>query len=92
MDGLAAGAFDEVVLGAHDDQPPGARIMAPGDFDHVGADDILGIGQGLALQQAHEGFVGIGCLVAGGDLVEGRGLRVAGLKIERCQDAAIDRD
>ena len=26
LHGLAAGAFDQVVLGAHDDQPPGARV------------------------------------------------------------------
>jgi hypothetical protein len=32
---LAAGAFDQVVLRTHHDQPARTRIMAPGDLDEV---------------------------------------------------------
>src|SRR5438874_1891942 len=42
---LAAGAFDQVVLGAEDDETAGAWIQSPGDFDDVGARHILGVGQ-----------------------------------------------
>src|SRR5437773_5749269 len=38
---LAAGALDEVIFGADDDEPAGARVEAPADFDDVGAGDIL---------------------------------------------------
>src|SRR5215469_18294418 len=43
LDGLAAGAFDDVVHGAHDDEAARADIKPPGDFNNVGADDMLGI-------------------------------------------------
>ena len=67
LHGLAAGAFDDVVLGAHHDEPAGARVEPPGDFDDVRADDIFRVGQGFAFQQPHERFVAVGGLVAGGD-------------------------
>src|SRR5882724_3280780 len=98
LDGLAAGALDEVVLGAHDDQPAGARVEPPGDFDDVGADDVLGVGKIFGVQEAHERFTGVGGLIAGGDFfVEfGRfiGVRkmVRGREVKRGEDAAIDGD
>src|SRR5258708_4946534 len=67
LDGLAAGAFDEIVLGAHDDEPAGARVEPPGDFDDVGAVDVLGIRKIFAIEEAHEWFTAVGVLVAGGD-------------------------
>jgi len=43
LDGLAAGAFEEIVLGAHDNEPAGARVEAPGDFDDVGTPASSGV-------------------------------------------------
>src|ERR1035438_866522 len=45
LDGLAARALDQIVLGAHHDEPARARVEPPRDFDDVGAGDIFGVGQ-----------------------------------------------
>ena len=58
---------DDVVLGADDEEPAGPGIEAPRDFHQVGADHILGVGQGPSLEQAHKRFVGVRSAVAGGD-------------------------
>src|SRR6185437_11390445 len=59
LHGLAAGAFDEVVLGAHDNEPSGPRIESPGDFDDVRANDSLGVGQRFAVEPADERFIAV---------------------------------
>ena len=60
MHGLTARALDEIILGAHDDEPARPRVEPPGDFDDVRANNILGVRQRLAFEQAHEWFVAIG--------------------------------
>src|SRR5437763_16799280 len=62
LDGLAAGAFEEIVLGAHDDEPARARVETPGDVNGVGAHYVLGVRQRLALEQTDERFVAVRCL------------------------------
>ena len=57
LHGLAAGALGQIVQGAEDEEPAGARIQTPGDFDDVGAGDVFGVGQGLAIEEADERFV-----------------------------------
>src|SRR4051812_46540164 len=54
LDGLAAGAFDEVVFRTHHDEPARPRIQSPGDLDEIGPDDVLGVGQIFAFQQPDE--------------------------------------
>src|SRR5439155_14607609 len=67
---LAAGAFDQVVLGAEDDETAGAWIQSPGDFDDVGARHILGVGQSrpVGIQETDERFVPVSRAVTGSDL------------------------
>ena len=64
MDGLAAGAFDEIVFGAHDDKSASAGVEPPGDFYHVRSGDILSVGQGFTFEKSDEGFVAIGLPVS----------------------------
>ena len=66
---LAAGAFDDVVLGTQDQEAPGARIESPGEFQGVGADDVLGVGKRFAFENPDERFVGIGGPITGTDLL-----------------------
>lgn len=65
MDRLTAGAFDQVVFGAHDNEAASARVESPGDFDYIRASDVFGVGQRFALQQPNERLVAISLLVAG---------------------------
>src|SRR5690606_10095368 len=69
LNGLAAGAFDDIVLGAYDDQAVGARVEPPGDLHEVRPDDILGVGQRFALQQPDEWFRAVSLLVSGGNFI-----------------------
>ena len=98
MDGLAAGAFDDVVLGAHDDEPAGARVEPPGDFADIRADDIFRVGQCFAFEQTDERLVGVSSLISGGNFFSelGRARCVAEMfarrEIQRGQNAAIHRD
>ncbi len=41
LDGLAGGAFDEVILGAHEDEAPGAGVVPPGDVEEVGMGHVF---------------------------------------------------
>jgi len=45
LNGLATCTLDQIVLGAHDNEPAGARIESPRDFDDVCADNIFRVGQ-----------------------------------------------
>src|SRR5437016_531972 len=69
---LAAGALNDVVLGAQDNEAAGPVIQAPRDFDDVCADDILGVGERLALEQADKRLVAESGLVAGVDFFRER--------------------
>src|SRR6267142_2391457 len=95
---LAAGAFDEVVLGAHYEQPSRAWIESPGNFEDVGARDVLGVRQRLGIEQANEGFMAVGRFVAGGNLLTqlihafGIGEMLFRREIKRGEDTAIYRD
>src|SRR5438034_5838230 len=60
LDGLAAGALDDVVQRAHDDEPAGAGVEPPRDLNHVRADDILDVGQRFAVEQADKRFIAEG--------------------------------
>ena len=95
---LAAGTFDEIVFGAHDDEPSGAGIQPPGEFEDIGAHDILRVGQGLAFQQTNKRLTGISLLITRGDAFTeggdfgGRRKILHGREVERGEDAAVDRD
>src|SRR4051812_21386622 len=45
LNGLAAGALDDVIFGAHHDQAACPRVKAMGDFQKICANDIFAIGQ-----------------------------------------------
>src|SRR5579884_1096770 len=67
LDGLAACAFDDVVLGAHHDQPAGAMVQPPGDFYDVCSYNMLGVRQCLAVKQANKWFVAVSGLITRGN-------------------------
>lgn len=51
MDRLAAGAFDEVILGADHQEPAGARVHAPGEFEDMGVHHIFRARQRLVFER-----------------------------------------
>ena len=59
LDGLAARAFDDIILGAHHDEPARARVEPPRDFDDVRAVDVFCVRQILAVEQTDERFVAV---------------------------------
>ncbi len=65
LDGLAGGAFDEIVLCAEDEHSPSARVEAEGDVAEVCPSDVLGIGEAGGGEDANEGAVGVGVLPSG---------------------------
>jgi hypothetical protein len=97
LDGLAAGAFNEVVFGAEDDESACARVDAPRDLEDVGSGDVFGVGQGRAVEKPDERFTGVGGAIDCGDtsceLRRGRASGWSfGFEVERGEDAAVDWD
>jgi len=90
LHGLAACAFAEVVLSAHEDEAVGASIDFKTDIDEIGAGDHFGIGGFAATEEADERFVGVGHFQGVPDLFGG------GSRTDFCgrggDDAGIDRD
>lgn len=60
LDGLATGAFDEVVFCGHEDDAVGAGVDLEADVDEVGAGDELGVCGFSFSEEADEGGVGVG--------------------------------
>src|SRR5206468_1461142 len=56
---LAAGALDDVVFCAHDNEPSGSRIQTPPNFNNVCADNIFRIWQRLAFEQPHKWLLAV---------------------------------
>ncbi len=94
---MSSGALEDVILGTGDDDASGSGVDAPGHFERIGADDIFSIGQGGAGEEANEGFVGVGGVVAIRQFVVEFPGGIAGgwggwCEVERSQDAAVDGD
>lgn len=60
MDSLAAGSFDDVVFGAHEDDAARARVVGPADVHKVGAGDVFRVGAFIGSQQADERSILVG--------------------------------
>ena len=65
LDGLAGGAFDQIVFCTEDEDSSGARVESEGDVAEVGPSDVFGVGEVWGGEDANEGAVGVGVLPRG---------------------------